>query len=153
MKEFSKKSVMLFVFCACLAPGSWADELTKQTHMSINMPLQVGDILLAPGEYVFRLTDPGFDRGTVSIFNAKTNRLEGTVIGSPAYRVTLNEKQFTVSSPQPNEPAKLQTWFYPGDNFGVEFPRLTKVAETAKAGKSKRPGPDAGSVGEDSSTH
>jgi hypothetical protein len=48
MKEFRTKAVMLGILCACLVSVSRADEHTKETLMSINGPLQVGDILLAP---------------------------------------------------------------------------------------------------------
>lgn len=153
MKEFRTKAVMLGVLCACLAPVSRADEQTKETHMSIDGPLQVRDILLAPGQYVFRLTEPDVDRSVVSIYNAQTNRLEGTIIGLPAYRLAADDKHlFTVSQPESGQPAKLQTWFYPGDNFGVEFPRQTQVVETGKAIKSKGQAPHTGPTGDGSST-
>jgi hypothetical protein len=83
---------------------------------------QVGDILLPPGQYVFRLTKPDVDHSVVSIYNAQTNRLERTIIGLPAYRLAAADKHaFTVSQSQAGQPAKLQTWFYPGDNFGWSF--------------------------------
>jgi hypothetical protein len=122
MKDFRTKAVMLGILCACLVLVSRADEHTKETLMSINGPLQVGDILLAPGQYVFRLTKPDVDHSVVSIYNAQTNRLERTIIGFPSYRLTADDKHaFTVSQPQAGQPAKLQTWFYPGDNFGWSF--------------------------------
>jgi hypothetical protein len=153
MKDFRTKAVMLGVLCVCLAPVSQADEQTKETHMSINGPLQVRDILLPPGQYVFRLTEPDLDHSVVSIYNAQTNRLEGTIIGAPAYRLAADDKHlFTISQPQAGQPAKLQTWFYPGDNFGVEFPRQPKAMETVNAIKSNGQAPDTGSAGDSSST-
>lgn len=72
---------MLGILCACLVQISRAEEHTKETVMSINRPLQVRDILLAPGQYVFRLTKPDVDHSVVSIYNAQTHRLERTIIG------------------------------------------------------------------------
>jgi hypothetical protein len=113
---------MLGILCACLMPVIRADEHTKEMLMSINGPLQVGDILLAPGQYMFRLTEPDVDHSALSIYNVQTNRLEQTIIGLPAYRLTADGKHsFTVSQPQAGQPAKLGTWFYPGDNFGWSF--------------------------------
>ena len=118
--------------------------------MSIDGPLQVRDVLLAPGQYVFRLTEPDSDLSIVSIFNARTNQLEGTIIGFPAYRLAADDKHvFTISQPQTNQPAKLQTWFYPGDNFGVEFPRAKMVMAV---GKSNRQTPATAAPGDVTST-
>ena len=154
MKLFRTKAVLLGVLCACLAPVSRADDLTKETHVSINGPLQVRDIVLPPGEYVFQLTEPYLDLSLVSIYNAQTNRLEATIIGVPAYRLAVDDQRlFTVSQPHDGEPAQLQTWFYPGDSFGVQFSRETKSVKTVSAIKSKnRQAPDTGSAGDGSST-
>jgi hypothetical protein len=124
MKDFRTKAVMLGVLCVCLAPVSQADEQTKETHMSINGPLQVRDILLPPGQYVFRLTEPDLDHSVVSIYNAQTNRLEGTIIGAPAYRLAADDKHlFTISQPRPVSlpscrpgftPATISAWSFRG---------------------------------------
>jgi hypothetical protein len=154
MKHFRIKAVMSGVLCTCLAPVSRADDLTKETHVSINGPLEVRDIVLLPGEYVFRLTEPFLDHSLVSIYNAQTNRLEATIIGVPAYRLAADDKRsLTVSQPKGGEPAQLQTWFYPGDSFGVQFQRQTKGIKAVSAIKSNRQAPDTGSAGDGSSRH
>ena len=153
MKQFRTTALMLGVLCACFATASRADEQTKETHMTIDKPLQVRDMLLAPGRYVFRLTDPNTDHDVVSIYNAETNRLEGIVIGFHAYRVNADDEHiFTISQPQADQPAKLQSWFYPGDNFGIEFPQVRKTIVTGNAMQPNRSAPDTGTSADSTST-
>jgi hypothetical protein len=122
MKEIQNQVRHVGHLVCLLREISRAEEHTKETVMSTNRPLQVRDILLAPGQYVFRLTKPDVDHSVVSIYNSQTNRLERTIIGLPAYRLTADDKHgFTVSQLQAGRRAKLQTWFYPGENFGWSF--------------------------------
>ena len=122
MNRLKITAAMLGLLTAGFAPSMRADDNNKETRMTINGPLQVQDTLLAPGQYVFKLTEPDTAHSVVSIYNADGTRLEGIIMGWSAYRVDAGDKNlFTISQPQGGQPAKLQTWFYPGDNFGVEF--------------------------------
>ena len=116
---------------ACLAPSLRADERNKETRVTVmNAPLQVQDTLLAPGKYVFKLASDT-SQITVSIYNAETNRLEATILGWAAYRDDAGDQQmFTIDAAVADQPAKLQKWFYPGNNFGVEFPLINRTSET-----------------------
>src|SRR5579872_2791157 len=140
---------MLGLLAAGFAPSMQADDRDKQTRLSINQPLQVGDILLAPGQYTFKLIEPG----VVSIYNADGTRPEGIILGWSAYRADAGDKTlFTISQPQGDRPAKLQTWFYPGDNSGVEFSVKKPASETGRVVKSKQKGQTADAAGNSSST-
>jgi hypothetical protein len=66
---------------AYVVPSVRADEWNKETHLTINVPLQIEDTVLAPGEYVFKLVEPETDRDIVSIFNSDGTRLETTIMG------------------------------------------------------------------------
>jgi hypothetical protein len=122
MKRFRMTAATLGLLSACLVPSMRADDSNKETRLTINQPLQIQDTLLAPGQYVFKLVEPDTSRSVVGVYNADSNRLEGFIMGWAAYRTDAGDKQlFTISQPEGNQPAKLQTWFYPGDNFGVEF--------------------------------
>jgi hypothetical protein len=122
MKQFKMTAATLGLLSACLVPSMRADDSNKETHLTINQPLQIQDTVLAPGQYVFKLAEPDTNHSVVGVYNADSNRLEGFIMGSPAYRTDAGDKHlFTISQPEGNQPAKLQTWFYPGDNFGVEF--------------------------------
>ena len=132
MKRFRMTAAILGLLSACFAPCARADDQNKKSHLTINVPLRVQDTLLAPGEYVFELIEQGANSEVVSIFNSNGTRLETIMIGMPAYRNNAGDnKMFAISDPQGNQPATLQSWFYPGDNFGVEF-RAAKRANEAR---------------------
>ena len=153
MNRFRMTVAALGLLTASLAPSMRAGETDKETRMTINGPLQVQDTLLAPGQYVFRLTEPDSDHSVVSIFNADGTRLEGIVMGWSAYRADAGDKKlFTISQPQGDQPVKLLTWFYPGDNSGVEFSTKKFASETGHVVKSKQKGQTADAAANSSST-
>jgi hypothetical protein len=142
MNRLKTTFALLAVLTAGFAPSMQADERNKETHLSINQPLQVGDTLLAPGQYVFKLIGPGI----VSIYNANGTQPQGIVLGWSAYRVKGDDKKlFEVSQSQGDRPATLKTWFYPGDNSGLQFSTRT-LGEPATEAKFKKkvPATDAG---------
>ena len=86
-------------------------------------------------------------RTTVSIYNAETDRLEATILGWEAYRSDAGDQQlFTINQARANQPARLQKWFYPGDNLGVEFPLTNRTSETGHM-KPNHKGQSAGAAG------
>ena len=137
MNRFRMTAATLGLLSASFVPSMRADESNKETRLTVNQALQVEDILLTPGEHVFKLIAPG----VVSIYNADGTRPEGIILGWSAYRTDAGDKKlFTISQPEGNQPAKLQTWFYPGDNFGIEFSEKTQANETGRVMKSKQKG-------------
>jgi hypothetical protein len=145
MKRFKMTVAMVGLLGACFVPGVRADDRNKETHLTINVPLRVQDTLLPPGTYVFKVIELGGNSGIVSIFNSNTSRLETIMIGLPAYRENAGEnKLFTISDPQGDQPATLQTWFYPGDNFGVEFRAVKRATETMHVSGTNTKGQNTG---------
>jgi hypothetical protein len=121
---------MLGILCACLGQISRAEEHTKETVMSINRPLQVRDILLAPGQYVFRLTKPDVDHSVVSIYNAQTNRLERTIIGFARVSAHGRRQARVYGFPTPGRAAcQVANLVLPRREFRVEFWRQVKSVE------------------------
>jgi hypothetical protein len=117
-----KIAVALGVCAACFTPAMKGNNHDKETYVTIDRPVQVQKTVLQPGRYVFKLTESDSDHDVVSIYRADGMRLAGIVIGSSAYRNDAADKTvFTFSQPQGNQPSMLKSWFYPGDNFGVEF--------------------------------
>ena len=124
-----------------------ADAWTKRTVMTINQPMQVTDNYLEPGTYVFKLLDSQNDRHIVQIFNANEKHLIATIMAVPDYRVQVTGKSvFRMwETPAGYAPA-LRAWFYPGDNFGQEFPypknlRQIAVAQTTQPAFAPQPEP------------
>jgi hypothetical protein len=117
-----KISAVLLSVSACFTPAMWGNSHDKETTLTIAQPLQVQNTVLQPGRYVFKLTGPNFNQQVVSIYKADGMRPAGTVIGSSIYRADPTSKTvFTFSERQGGQPSELRSWFYPGDNFGVEF--------------------------------
>ncbi len=148
MNRLKITAAMLGLLTPCFAPSVRADERNKETRVTTKQPLQVQDTVLPPGQYLFKLLEPDTDENVVSIFNADGGRLEGIVIGTSAYRSNAGDKELlTVSQPVGEQPARLKSWFFPGDNVGIDF-RVTKPATgDARLAKSKGKGQNTGVAG------
>jgi hypothetical protein len=136
MRRFTTTAIMSVLLSACFAPGVRADDWNKEAHVTTNVPLQVQNKVLAPGEYVFKMIGGQGSTGVVGIFNitARGARLETTMLALPAYRENAGDSNLlTVSDRQGDEPVIVKYWFYPGDNFGIEFQPSTKANEVAHA--------------------
>jgi hypothetical protein len=145
MNRFKMTAATLGLLSVYFVPCVRADDWNKESHLTINVPLQIQGTLLAPGQYVFKLVDPDTNRDVVSIFNSAETRLETIMIGRSTYRADAGDKKlFTISEPQGNQPATLKSWFYPGDNFGVEFPAAKTANETGRVSRTKEKRRNAG---------
>jgi hypothetical protein len=137
MNRLTITTTMLALLTAALAPSMRADDNNTETIINTNQPLQIQDVLLAPGQHVLKLIQPG----VVSIYNADGTRPEGIILGWSAYRLDASDKKLiTVSQSQGNQPATLKYWFYPGDNSGLEFPVKKPALESGRVVKPKGPG-------------
>jgi LPXTG-motif cell wall-anchored protein len=118
-----------------MAVSAQADQWDKRTVLTINEPMQIRETLLQPGQYVLKLVDSSSDRHIVQIFNANQTHLINTVMAIPDYRVQATGGSRFVMWETPAGSAKaLKSWFYPGDNFGQEFPypkNLTVIAQNS----------------------
>ena len=145
MTRFRMTAAALGMFSAYFVSCARADEWTKETHLTINVPLQIQDTVLPPGEYLFRLMEPDTDRDLVSIFNSDGTRLEANIMGWSTYRADAGDKKlFTIAEPHGDQPATLRAWFYPGDNAGVEFPAAKRANGNGHVARTKDKGQNAG---------
>jgi len=111
-----------------------ADAWDKKTVLTIHEPIQVRDRLLEPGTYVFKLLNSSSERHVVQIFNEDQSHIVDTVIAIPNYRLEPTGKsRFGFWETPPGYAKAMRAWFYPGDNFGQEFPYPKHLAmiETA----------------------
>lgn len=100
-----------------------ADEWDKRTILTVNQTIDVGDIELQPGQYVFRLLDSNSDRHTVQIFNGNQTHLISTVLAIPTYRMNpTSDTKFTFWEIPGSSVMAMQDWYYAGDSIGQEFP-------------------------------
>jgi hypothetical protein len=102
-----------------------ADEWNKKTVITTHQPIQIQGKVLEPGQYVMKLLDSPSDRHILQIFNAYETKLEMTILASPAYRPEpTGDTRFTFFETKSGRASALRTWFYPGDNSGLEFPAM-----------------------------
>lgn len=100
-----------------------ADQWDKKTILTVNQPIQVRNTYLEPGTYVFKLLESQSNRHVVQIFNADQSRIIDTVMAVPNYRMQPTGKsRFAFWETPPGSAKALRAWFYPGDNYGQEFP-------------------------------
>jgi LPXTG-motif cell wall-anchored protein len=116
-------------------PKAQADAWDKMTIVTVNEPIIAGNKVLDPGTYVWKLLDSPADRHIVQIYDKNQQHLETTVLAIPDYRMQPTGKtQFAFWETPAGVPKAVRDWFYPGDNFGQEFPYPRKlVAQLASA--------------------
>jgi len=107
---------------SALVPALQADESDKKTNITIDRSIDVQGTVLPAGSYVMTRVGSSPNGHIVQIYSARDNHLIAIVQAIPAYRVaTTPDPQLKFyAAPDDGTPA-LRTWFYPGDNFGVEF--------------------------------
>jgi len=102
-----------------------ADEWNKRTVFQFSTPVEIPGKVLAPGKYVFELTDSDSDRNMVRVFSEDSNGNESLVatIGAiPDYVSNTPDKPMIhFEERHSGNPEAIQSWFYPGDNTGWEF--------------------------------
>jgi hypothetical protein len=85
------------------------------------------------------------NRHIVRIYNDKQNHLINTILAIPAYRVRVTgSTQFTFWETPPGTARALRDWYWPGDNFGQEFPypkHLREIAQVTQAPAPPAPAP------------
>jgi len=115
------------MICLMLLGGTFfvskvrADEFDKKTIMTVNEPVQVPGKVLPAGTYVLKLLDSN-DPTLVAIYNADEMHLITTIQAIPGFRAEAPDKVILQFEERPSgQPEALTAWFYPGDNFGVEF--------------------------------
>ena len=137
-----KSRTVATIFCGVAITGglvayrAQADEWNKKTILTIDQPVQVTDTVLQPGTYVFKLADSSSNRHIVQIFDGDQTHIINTLMAIPNYRLQPTGKsQFMFWETPPGTARALRAWFYPGDNFGQEFPYPKQLAmlQTAAA--------------------
>jgi hypothetical protein len=122
-KTITRLAVLGFVlFTTALTPFAKADEWDKKTVITTHEPIQIQGKVLEPGQYVMKLLNSPSDRTTLQIYNVYETKPEMTILASPAYRLEpTGDTRFTFSEMQNGQTRALRTWFYPGDNSGLDF--------------------------------
>jgi len=103
-------------------PNASAQRYDKKTTMTVNQPFEIPGVALPAGKYVMKLVDVAGSRTIVRFMNADEDTIYATLLGIPDYKLTTPEKsEFSFYEAKPGTPRQLRSWFYPGDNYGIEF--------------------------------
>lgn len=122
--------LLLLVTRPVSADDTWRSPLT------LGEPTEIPGTVLPPGKYVVKVIDTKTPRKVVQFLNADETKVMATVMAVPNYRVqTTGEGQFTYFQRAEGLPQALKTWFYPGNNFGVEF--VYPKAEAVKIAQAR----------------
>jgi len=109
----------------------------KKTTITFSAPVELPNMVLPAGTYVFKvLLMPG-TRNVVQVFNADETHLYTTVLAIPNYRLTpKSETVMRFDERKSGSPEALRAWFYPTDSFGQEFvyprQRASELAEATR---------------------
>jgi hypothetical protein len=106
---------------SALVPALKADDWNHKTNIKIEHAIDVQGTVLPPGSYVVKLLSSTVDRRIVQIYNADENQLIVTVLATSAYRLRAGNTDFMFYESGAGQTPSLRTWFYTGDNYGLEF--------------------------------
>jgi len=99
-----------------------AADWDRKTTMTFNQAVEIPGMVLPAGTYVFKLADIG-TRNVVQVFNEEGTELLTTFFAIPDYRLTPYDETHIGFAERPAKaPVAIHKWFYPGNNFGLEFP-------------------------------
>jgi hypothetical protein len=124
-----------------LVPGASADAWDQKTVVTFSGPVEIPGQILPAGTYVFKLGNPNSQRNIVQVFSKAEDRVFGTFLAIPDYRLRASEKTIITFDERPaGSPEAIKAWFYPGKNHGHEFvyPK-TKALALAKANDTPVP--------------
>jgi hypothetical protein len=150
-----KRNLSVFALAAILMTGSFspslrASESDRKTILTVSQPIAVQGTMLPAGKYVLKLYDSPSSRDIVLVFNGEETQLITTIRGIPTDRLLPPDKsEFSFYDPQTGQPAALHTWFYPGNENGLEFlrPQSNTAGSGALAKSTPMPPPKHRAVG------
>src|SRR3989441_13197735 len=127
-----RTTLCLVVVCLTLSATAMASDSGK-TIITTNQPLEIpGKVVLPAGKYVMKLVDLPGSRNVVQFFNADETKLYATVMGIPTYRPETPEKAgISLAEAEKGTPYAIREWFYPGSNYGIEFPAAERASKYA----------------------
>jgi hypothetical protein len=98
-----------------------ADKSDWPTLITVQNPVQVGNVVLNPGTYEFQLLPNSPDRNILRIYSLDRRQWDGFVFGFTAYRTRESGEFIFASKAGSNGEDALRYWFLPGYDRGIEF--------------------------------
>lgn len=97
-----------------------ADESDQSTKLTFSAPVQIPGQVLPAGTYLIKLTNPD-NLNVVQILSSDGTHLYGNFETISAQRGEPTDDTAVTLAEQPDGPAVLVKWFYPGRTTGHEF--------------------------------
>jgi hypothetical protein len=123
MKILRSLSIMacLALLWAAFTSPALADQRNQATKVTFNSPVEVPGTVLPAGNYLFTVMPDDPARSVVQIWNSDHTKFYTTALTVPDYRRKPAGQPVLMLQKTGSGPAALQSWFYPGDNFGHDF--------------------------------
>ena len=97
-----------------------ADEMNKRTEFQFSESVQIPGKVLAPGKYIFELSNDLSDRNIVQVFSEDSNgnlSLVESVLTIPDYTSNIPNKPIVRFDERPSgTPEAIHSCFYPGEH-------------------------------------
>jgi len=122
------------------------------TPLTLSEPTEIPGTVLPPGDYVVRVENTNQVRQIVQFLSPDQSKVFATVMATPNYRPRVaDETQIVYFQRAEGMPQAIKSWFYPANNYGVEFvyPKVeaVKIAqarhEEVYATEAPKPQPEA----------
>jgi hypothetical protein len=135
----SKRSAVVLAILGSLAlavPLRLRADNAWRTAINLAEPTEIPGTVLPPGKYLIKVADTKEIRKVVQVTSADETKVIATFLAIPNYRVrTSGEGEFTYFQRAEGHPQALKSWFYPSNNYGVEF--VYPKAEAIKIAESR----------------
>lgn len=108
-------------FCLLWSAPARADDWNRKTVVTFSQPVEVPNVVLPAGTYVFKRADTTTPN-LVQITNADETRVYATLITARDERPeATSDTVITFEERSADSPRAIKEWFYPGDMAGEEF--------------------------------
>jgi hypothetical protein len=119
---FSIVGVVIAGVLAFLAAPARADEVNKLTCLTFSEPVELPNVALPAGSYLFKHPDGAVDRHIVSVLSSDGKQVLGTFLTIPEQRLEPSDKTVVTFKEMPvGTPEAVRAWFYPYEKTGDEF--------------------------------
>jgi len=104
---------------AVLAPNARAQMTIQKLKVTISEPVEVPNLVLPVGTYVFEALENG---RVTRIFSADESHIYATLLTQPKERrEPMDNPTITFKQSQRGEVERIDSWFYPAESIGNEF--------------------------------
>jgi hypothetical protein len=118
---FSIGAVVAGVAAFVTAPVH-ADEVNQLTCLTFSEPVELPNVALPAGSYLFKHPDGANDRHIVQVMSSDGKQVLGTFLTIPQERLEPSDRTVVTFKEMPvGTPEAVRAWYYPNEKLGDEF--------------------------------